>query len=42
MLSGLEGASQTHAAEVEEHRCLDDQNTGADEEAARVRCRQQC
>lgn len=38
VFSGLEGASQTCAAKVEEHRSPDDQNIGADEENARVWC----
>ncbi len=40
VFSGLEGASQTLAAKVEEHRRTDDQNDGADEENARVCCRE--
>lgn len=37
MNSGLEGTSQTSAAQDEKHRCSDHQNDGADEEDARVR-----
>lgn len=36
VLSGLEGPSQTRAAEVEKHHRVDGQNAGADEEDAGV------
>lgn len=38
VFSGLEGASQTLSAKMEKHRRPDDQNYGANEETARVRC----
>lgn len=36
LCSRLEGASQSHATEMEKHCCPDNQNNGADEENARV------